>query len=361
MPTQPDLKPHDHFYYKKKGSAVLRRQTEQEKAMSAQPALKRQEYMQYEEGTPALVRLRSQPEQGLKTQPGLTMVVPCYNEERGIFETVERLRKAMAQLDIPNELIIVNDGSTDGTREILANIEGLNVISHPLNIGYGNSIKSGIHRARYDWIGIVDADGSYPIEDLGLLVGEMGKGFDMVVGNRSNIHQLDSRTKRVFRWIYKRLVSFLNDSRIEDPNSGFRVFKRDLAVGLMPFLCGTFSFTTSISILTSGLYYFIRFVPITYTKRQGKTKVKHLRDSFRTLQFIFQGIVFFNPIKFFLLLALAMVFAVCIPAMVLAMMRMPTLSLYYMIFGTAVSFLIGMGALGDIIRISSFKRTNDFM
>lgn len=297
----------------------------------------------------------------MTSQPGISMVVPVYNEEKGIGETIARLKKALGSLNLPHEIITVNDGATDGTSDILAATSGIVIVTHPLNIGYGNSIKSGVNNAKYDWIGIVDADGSYPIEDIGRLVAEMEKGFDMVVGNRVNLRELDSFTKRIFRAIYKKLVSFLNDSRIEDPNSGFRVFKRDIVLKLMPFLCGTFSFTTSLSILTSGLFYFVKFIPINYSSRHGKTKVKHIRDSVRTLQFIVQGIVFFNPIKFFVMLAAAMVIFVCIPAMAIAMMRMATLSLYYMIFGVAVSLMIGMGALGDIIRISSCKRTNDFM
>ncbi|GFO65335.1 glycosyltransferase family 2 protein [Geomonas paludis] len=297
----------------------------------------------------------------MNSLPGLTMVVPAYNEVGSIAETVQRIQKTLAALHIASELIVVNDGSTDGTGELLEEIPGIHVVHHPLNIGYGNSIKSGVNRAHYQWIGIVDADGSYPIEDLPRFVAEMEKGFDMVVGHRANIDDIDCFAKRIFRRIYKKIVSFLNDSRIEDPNSGFRLFKREIVINLMPFLCGTFSFTTSISILTSGLFYFVKFIPIQYSKRDGKTKVKHLRDSIRTMQFIVQGIVFFNPIKFFIILALAMVAFVCIPAMLIAMLRMPTLSLYYMIFGVAVSLMVGMGALGDIIRISSFKRTNEFM
>lgn len=289
------------------------------------------------------------------------MVVPAYNEEKSIVDTVLRLKKTLGEIDIPHEIIIVNDGATDGTQSALAAMTDISVINHPLNIGYGNSIKSGINKAKYDWIGIIDADGSYPIEDLKHFIAEMHKGFDMVVGNRTNINEIDSFAKRIFRGIFKKLVSFLNDSRIEDPNSGFRVFKREMVLKLFPFLCGTFSFTTSLSILTSGLFYFVKFIPITYSKRSGKTKVKHLRDSIRTLQFILQGVVFFNPIKFFIILAAIMVLVVCIPAMVIAMFQMHTLSLYYMIFGVAVFIMIGMGALGDIIRISSFRRTNDFM
>jgi glycosyltransferase involved in cell wall biosynthesis len=255
----------------------------------------------------------------------------------------------------------VDDGSTDDTGRIAAQFAGISVISHPVNIGYGNAIKTGILRATYEWIGIVDADGSYPIEDIPILIAEMNNGYDMVVGARINTSENDSFVKRIFRGIFKRMVSFLNDNRIEDPNSGLRVFKRNMVLPLMPFLCGTFSFTTSLSILTSGLYFFISYVPISYYKRTGKSKVKHVRHTIQALQFIAQGVIFFNPMKFFVILAFLMVLFVCIPAMVIAMCNMHTFSLYYMIYGTAVTLMIGMGALGDIVRIASQKRANDYI
>ncbi len=292
---------------------------------------------------------------------GLSFVVPAYNEEESISDTIRRLQTTLSDLDIETEIIIVNDGSTDETERRALQHEDITLLSHPANIGYGNSIKSGVLRAKYEWIGIVDADGSYPIEDIPVLVAEMKRGYDIVVGSRSNINENDSFPKRIFRNIFKRMVSFLNDNRIEDPNSGFRIFKRSIVLQLTPFLCGTFSFTTSLSILTSGLFYFIKYVPINYYKRTGKSKVKHVRDTIQTIQYIMQGIVFFNPMKFFVILAFLMVLLVCIPAMVIAYFNMATLSLYYIIFGTAVTLMIGMGALGDIIRISSYKRTNDYV
>jgi glycosyltransferase involved in cell wall biosynthesis len=291
----------------------------------------------------------------------LSFVIPVYNEEESISDTINRLKGIQSELDINSEIIIVNDGSTDRSEQIAFQHENISVLSHPSNIGYGNAIKSGVLRAKYDWICIVDADGSYPLEDIHLLVAEMKKGYDMVVGARTNLNENDSYLKRFFRSIFKWTVSFLNDNRIEDPNSGFRIFKRSMVLKLTPFLCGTFSFTTSLSILTSGLFYFIKYVPIQYHKRNGRSKVRHIRDTIQTIQYIIQGVIFFNPLKFFVILSALMVILVCIPAMAIAYYDMPILSLYYMIFGTAVTLMIGMGGLGDIIRISSHKRTNDFL
>ncbi len=292
---------------------------------------------------------------------GLTFIVPAYNEESSIAATIERLLETLSGIELSTEVIVVNDGSTDGTRLAVSGCSSITVINHPHNIGYGNSILSGVLSARYEWIGIVDADGSYPIEDIARLVAEMNNGYDMVVGARTNINEHDGFIKRIFREIFKKTVSVLNDNRIEDPNSGLRIFKREIVLKLQPFLCGTFSFTTSISILMSGLYYFIKYVPITYQKRVGRSKVRHVRDSIQALQFILQGVEFFNPMKFFVLLACLMLGFVYVPALLLYMSGLATISLYYVIFGTAVSLMIGMGALGDIIRIASSKRTNNFI
>lgn len=291
---------------------------------------------------------------------GLTFVVPAYNEENNIAATIERLTETLAGLGLPSELIVINDGSTDGTRQAASGFDNITLINHPHNIGYGNSIISGVLKARFDWIGIVDADGSYPIEDIPRLVEEMVNGYDMVVGSRVNISDHDSFIKRIFREIFKKTVSVLNDNRIEDPNSGLRIFKREVVLRLQPFLCGTFSFTTSISILMSGLYYFIKYVPITYQKRIGHSKVRHIRDSVQALQFILQGVEFFNPMKFFVILACLMLLLVYLPALLLHLLGSSTLAFYYTMFGTAVSLMLGMGALGDILRISSFKRIHDY-
>ncbi|MDP3791598.1 MAG: glycosyltransferase family 2 protein [Candidatus Omnitrophota bacterium] len=287
---------------------------------------------------------------------GISYVVPAYNEENGIGETTERLHKTLKTLGISYEIIVVNDGSHDKTREIAESYKNIILVNHPINVGYGNSLKSGIQRARYDWIGIIDADGSYPVEEIPNFVKEMDSGFDMVIGSRKNTAKLDKPIKKFSRWIFKKIIKIVIKDDIEDANSGFRIFKRDLAINFFPFLCGTFSFTTSLTILAMGKSYFIKHIPIQYKFRKGKSKVMHGRDSIRTIKYIVQGITFFDPIKFFIILSACMIFVVCIPAMTLALFRMHTLSLYYMIFGVVVTLLLAIGVLGDIIRISSSRK-----
>lgn len=121
------------------------------------------------------------------------------------------------------------------------------------------------------------------------------------------------------------------------------------------FLCGGFSFTTSLTILAAEKPCFMTYVPIRYEDRKGKSKVRHFRDSLRTLQLIVQGVTYYNPIKFFIIMAMFMIAFIGFPAMLLAVFRMYTLSAYYMLFGCVVSLLVAIGVLGDIVRISMAK------
>lgn len=286
---------------------------------------------------------------------GISFVVPAYNEENAIASTLSTLEDTLEKLGLPFEIILVNDGSSDGTLAEAAKFESVKVLSHPTNIGYGNALKTGITAARYDWVGMVDADGSYPIQDIPKLVAEMDKGFDMVVGARDNISQLDKPIKRMFRYVYKKSINIMTGSRIDDPNSGFRIFDKRVALEFFDFLCGAFSFTTGLSVMAQEKPFFIKFVPIEYMDRTGKSKVHHGRDSLRALQLIIQGVTYYNPMKFFLFLALLLVALVGFPAMLLALFSMHTLSAYYMIFGCTVALLLGVGVLADVVRVSSAK------
>lgn len=283
------------------------------------------------------------------------MIVPAYNEAAGIAYALGRLLAVMETLTLPWEVIVVDDGSKDGTRAILADFPNVRCIRHPINIGYGNALKTGIRNAAYPWIGICDADGSYPVEELPRLLAVMDQGFDMVTGARENLAEHDRWFKRQMRRIYIKSVCMLTGDKIPDPNSGLRVFTRELAMEFIQFLCGGFSFTTSLTILAAEKPCFMTYIPIRYEDRKGKSKVRHFRDSLRTLQLIVQGVTYFNPMKFFIIMAISMIGIIGFPAMVLAMFRMLTLSAYYMLFGCVVALLLAFGVLGDIVRISIAK------
>lgn len=238
----------------------------------------------------------------------ISVVVPAYNEQDAIAPTVAAIR---AMLDgagwHAGEIVVVDDGSTDETAA-RAQEAGATVIRHPANAGYGGSLKDGIRAAKHDLIAITDADGTYPIDRIPGLVAKVKAGFDMAVGARQGAAYRESALKHPLRLLLKFLVEFTAGQAVPDPNSGLRVFRRREAIEHFPALSQGFSFTTSITLAYMSTGKFVVYEPIPYAKRVGVTKVRLFRDSLRTLQFIVQAILFHNPLKLFLCVAIAAVF-----------------------------------------------------
>lgn len=234
----------------------------------------------------------------------VSVVIPAHNEEEGITQVIRCLQQLGSDrhtgLDL--EIVVVDDGSSDATAE-RARSCGVVVVQHPCRGGYGLAIKSGIREASNDLIAITDADGTYPVEDLPQMIAKMEKGFDMVVGQRRGREYRGTFLKMPARIFFKFLVQFSTGQHIPDINSGLRVFRKSDVVPLFPHLCDTFSFTTTLTLAYCFLHKFITYTPISYGKRVGKAKVRMVRDSLRTLQYIVESIATFNPLKLFLLMS----------------------------------------------------------
>lgn len=233
----------------------------------------------------------------------ISVVIPAFNEEDAIGATVEKVREVLSGAgETEFEVIVVDDGSSDRTGEIAAS-HGARVITKLQNLGYGNSLKLGIHSAKYDTIIITDADGTYPIDQMPALLAKFRQGFNMVVGARTGEHYRESVIKSPLRRILKWLVEFTAGRRIPDINSGLRIFSKLEAVPFFNHLSEGFSFTTSITLGYMLKMKYVEYIPIPYHKRVGRTKVRLFRDSLRTVQFIVQAILYYNPMKIFLVLA----------------------------------------------------------
>lgn len=236
----------------------------------------------------------------------LSLIIPAYNEEASIGDVVKRAITILEQYVSQWEVIVVSDCSTDGTADVAATA-GAIVIKHPMNRGYGNSLKTGIINAKYGTIAIIDADGSYSPEDLLQLI-PFASQFDMVVGQRSGSHFHGGPFKYLGRRLQLFLVEFTTGTKIPDVNSGLRIFPRELSLTFFDNLCGGFSFTTSITLAMLMSEYTIKFVPVSYELRIGKSNVCYYRDTLRSLQIITHAILRFNPIKMFILLSLVPLF-----------------------------------------------------
>lgn len=227
-----------------------------------------------------------------------SIIIPAFNEEKGIARVLDTIASTL-----PNaEVIVVDDASKDDTAGI-AESKGARVVRHPTNAGYGRSLKDGIKHASHDIIVISDADGSYPIEQIPALLSKMDEGFDMVVGARQGKAYRGPFLKMPARILLKFLVEFTTGKHIPDINSGLRVFRKSQVMPFFPDLCEGFSFTTTITLVYMLTGKFVAYIPIQYHKRIGRSKVRIIRDSLMTLQYITEAMANYNPIKLYLLLS----------------------------------------------------------
>jgi len=233
----------------------------------------------------------------------VSVIIPVYNEAAGIAPFLNQLRASLDGGGYKDaELIVVNDGSDDGTGQVIME-SGVTVrcVTNLVNMGYGYSLKRGIEAAQNDTILIIDGDGSYPIQKVAELLTAYHKGYDLVVASREKHFVEDTFFKNIFRMTLRMLVEFTAGIRVPDVNSGMRIFSKRTITPYFPYLSDMFSFTTSMTLHYALDKKMILFVPNGYDKRTGKSKVKLFRDMFRTLQFIVEIIAIKNPLKLHLL------------------------------------------------------------
>jgi glycosyltransferase involved in cell wall biosynthesis len=235
----------------------------------------------------------------------LSVVIPAYNEAAAIGPVLAELDAVLRSAGLEHELLVVDDGSTDGTQQSLAALAGsmpaLRVINHPRNRGYGAALKTGVAAARAPLVAITDADGTYPASALpGLVATLVERGADMVVGARTgaNVHipLLRRPAKAVLAW----LAQYLSGNEIPDLNSGLRVFRRESAIERFHLISDGFSFTTTITLALLARNRPVVFVPVDYMRRTGSSKIRPIADTFNFLVLILRVSVYFEPLKVFL-------------------------------------------------------------
>jgi glycosyltransferase involved in cell wall biosynthesis len=231
--------------------------------------------------------------------PLVSVVIPAYNEELAIEKDIELIRATLDAAGYDWELIVVDDGSRDRTAEIAESL-GAVVLRHAENKGTGGARSTGVRYARGEIVIMTDADGTYPNQDMPLLIEKVREGYDMAVGARR-------AEKGTLRWLrtpakefIRRLASFMTGTTIPDLNSGLRAFRTDVTLRFIGILPNTHSWVSTITLAMLSNGYRVAYVPIDYYPRIGKSTFHPVRDTYNYLSLVFRVLTYFNPLKVFL-------------------------------------------------------------
>ncbi len=231
----------------------------------------------------------------------LSVVIPAYNEEDGIAEIAERVLSVKDDLQEAGvadlELLVVDDGSGDGTAEIASRMAGVRLIRHGKNRGYGAALKTGFSNATGELIGFLDADGTYPPEYFPQLCRKAMNGTELVIGSRMS--GTDSKmplTRRVGNYFFATLLTLIGRQKVSDSASGMRVFKRSILERIYPLPDGL-NLTPVMS--TRAVHEGIQMaeVPIPYDERVGNSKLSVVRDGTLFLQSMIWTVLTYNPVR----------------------------------------------------------------
>lgn len=278
----------------------------------------------------------------------VSIVLPVYNEEAAVGDDLDLIKRTMDATGRPYEIIVVNDGSTDRTVEIVSQRPWVKLLHHSHNRGTGAARTTGIKAAQGDIILMTDADGTYPNQDMPKMIEHL-EHCDMVIGARKEEKGTLKWLRSSAKWFIRKLASYLTATKIPDLNSGMRGFKRDIALKYLNILPTTHSWVSTITIAFLSDGYEVAFMPIDYYPRKGKSSFHPLRDTYNYLTLVVRAVTYFNPLRVFLPLSLFL-FAVggikLIRDLIVYRFHVPTGTVLILV--TAMQIGV-MGLLADLI------------
>ena len=283
------------------------------------------------------------------SHPPLTVIIPAYNEAAAIGPVLAQLKSLLSEHEIDGEIIVIDDGSTDDTAQVALGA-GVRVLQHHSNRGYGASLKTGVLSASHELIAITDADGTYPIGRLPEML-SMIADADMVVGARTGSKVHIPAIRKPAKWALNRTANYLSGVRIPDLNSGLRIFRRPIAMQYLHMLPDQFSFTTTITMAMLCDKYAVRFLPIDYHKRTGRSKIVPW-DAGRFFVLILRMATLFRPLRVFLPLAgLCLSYALIKMVIDLAVIGDRNISASAMLMTLAALLIVLMGMIADALAV----------
>jgi glycosyltransferase involved in cell wall biosynthesis len=229
----------------------------------------------------------------------VSIILPVYNEAEHLEQEVTRIRAAMDASSYTYEIIVVDDGSTDNSAEVASRIPGVRFIHFLQNRGSGSARKAGTGAALGRVTVWTDVDMTYPNDTIPQLVKELD-GYDQVVGARTTEEGTMKGSRVPAKWFIRRLASFLTKTKIPDLNSGFRAFRTDVARQYLRHLPTGFSCVTTMTMTFLSGGYSVKYIPIEYGKRAGKSKFHPIKDTRRYGVQVIRMVLSYNPLRLFL-------------------------------------------------------------
>jgi polyisoprenyl-phosphate glycosyltransferase len=279
----------------------------------------------------------------------VSVVLPCFNERDHIELELKRIRAALEGAGLAFELICVDDGSTDGTRELLEATPGIRTIVLPRNQGAGTARRIGTQQARGRVVVWTDADMTYPNELIPELVAELDDTYDQVVGARRSEAGTYKLARVPAKWAIRKLASYLTNTDIPDLNSGLRAFKRVVAEPYLRLLPAGFSCVTTITLAFLSNGHPVKYVPIDYFKRAGRSKFHPLKDAYNYIIQVLRMVMYFNPLRVLMPVALTLLAATFVKAGVDLVVHDLRVAGSTVLVGLAAFNIMAIALLADLV------------
>jgi glycosyltransferase involved in cell wall biosynthesis len=225
-----------------------------------------------------------------------SIVLPVFNESGHLEKEIFRIRESMNASDYSYEIIVVDDGSTDGSAEMLEDIDDIRLLRFTTNRGSGSARKYGTLAARGRVVIWTDVDMTYPNDEMPALLDNLA-GYDQVVGARRTEEGTVKFLRKPAKWFIRRLASYLTGVRIPDLNSGFRAMRREVALQFLYLLPVGFSCVTTITMAFLSNGYSVKYYDIDYFPREGSSKFHWWRDTRRYLLQVVRMVLSYQPLK----------------------------------------------------------------
>ena len=280
-------------------------------------------------------------------QKRFSIIIPAYNEAGNISNTISQLTRYFPQ----SEIIVVNDGSVDGTGEKVQISDKVKLLNHFSNQGYGASLKTGMRASKNEYVAWFDADNEHRVTDLERIMSRIHEEkLAAVIGERQNTNF--SLVRSLGKYIIKSISRSLNIKKYKDLNCGLRAFRRSIISQYLPFLPDGFSASmTSLVIMVERGHPMV-FEPIKVNKRVGKSKVK-IADGFKTILLLLRIIMLFAPLRIFFKLGIFLILIGIIYSVLVAILQglgVPVFGSVLVLMGMLIAI---MGLIAD--QISQFR------